>query len=242
MAMNFAGLVPVELVDMIGISIGVFVLTVVVFELVRWRQVLFPIRQGMNLGGAIWLQILVGTLKNEAVYQQIDIGFEKGKWLSHSFVMWGFILLVISTTLNWIYDPKGYSLPIWHSVRISGNVGGILFIVGLVIVILRYASDNVKHDSSSTGDYLFAFLLFIAGLTGFASEIAGEFNATRIIYYVYTFHLLSCAALLVTAPFTKYIHAVGRPLLRLSENYLDALNSGQKLLPLQKTRLSHDST
>lgn len=241
MTVNFASLVPVELVDIIGISIGVFILSVVLFEIVRWRKVLSPILKAMNLGGGIWLQTLAQTIANEAVFQQIDIGFEKRKWLSHSLVMWGFLLLGVSTTLNWIYDPKGYSLSVWHSVRIVGNVGGILFITGLAIIVLRYSTDNVKRDSGTAGGYLFAFLLIMAGITGFASEFASELNAAKITYYVYPVHLLFCAALLVTSPFTKFVHAIGRPLLRLSENYLAILNSSQKsplLMPLPKSEVN----
>ncbi|MGA3404975.1 MAG: hypothetical protein ABSD49_04495 [Candidatus Bathyarchaeia archaeon] len=232
MTLSFADLVAVELVDTVGMSIGAFVVLVVVLELIRWRNILSPIIRGMNLGPGKWLQILVGTFNSEAVFQQIDIGYDKGKWLSHSFVMWGFLLLGLATTLNWIIDPKGYPLPIWHVVRISGNLGGFLFIVGIAIIVLRYGSNDVKRDSIGAGDYLFAFLLVIAGATGFASEFASELNATGIIYFIYASHLLFCAALLVTAPFTKFIHAIGRPLLRLSENYTVALTSTVQTPPL----------
>jgi len=240
MSVNFASLVQASLVDMIGMSIGVFVLIVVIAEIVRWRKVVLPIIQGMSLGWAMWLQILLQTIRNEAIFQQIDIGFEKGKWLSHSLVMWGFVLLGVSTTLNWIYDPKGYPLSIWHSVRLIGNTGGVLLIVGLGIIVLRFTSDNVKRDCGSAGGYLFAFLLVMAGVTGFASEFASELNAVEIVYQVYVLHLLFCAALLATAPFTKFVHAIGRPLLRLSENYITALNSKQKspqLLPILKLEI-----
>jgi nitrate reductase gamma subunit len=225
MVLSFADLVPVEFVDIVGLSIGIFVAVVVVLELIRWRSILSPIIRGLRLGGGKWLTILLGTLKSEAVFQQIDIGYEKVKWVSHSFVMWGFLLLGLATTLNWIVDPKGYPLPIWHAVRLSGNCGGFLFIVGLAIIVVRYGSNDVKRDSVSVSDYLFAFLLIMAGVTGFASEFASELNATRAVYFIYVTHLIFCAALLVTTPFTRFIHAIGRPLLRLSENYVAALTS-----------------
>jgi nitrate reductase gamma subunit len=232
MTLSFPDLVPVELVDSVGITIGIFVAFVVILELIRWRSILSPIIRGMNLGVRKWLQILIGTLRSETIYQQIDIGYEKGKWLSHSLVMWGFLLLGVATTLNWIMDPKGYPLPIWHVVRISGNLGGLLFIVGLAIIVFRYASNEVKRDSVGASDYLFASLLIMAGITGFASEFASDLNANGTIYYIYASHLLFCAALLITAPLTKFIHAIGRPLLRLSENYMVALTSTVETPPL----------
>lgn len=232
MTLSFADPVAVELVDTVGLTIGVFVAFVVIVELFRWRSVLSPIIRGMRLGAGRWLGVLVETLKSEAVFQQIDVGYEKVKWLSHSLVTWGFLLLGVATTLNWIMDPKGYPLPIWHVVRVSGNVGGFLFIIGLAIIVLRYGSDEVKRDSTGAGDYLFAFLLIIVGITGFASEFASELNASAVIYWIYMSHLLFCAALLATAPFTKFIHAVGRPLLRLSENYMTALTPTVQTPPL----------
>jgi nitrate reductase gamma subunit len=223
LTLSFADLVAVELVDTVGLTIGVFVALIVIVELFRWRRILSPIVRGIRLGAGRWLEILLGTLKSEAVFQQIDVGYDKVKWLSHSLVMWGFLLLGVATTLKWIMDPKGYPLPIWHVVRVSGNFGGFLFIVGLAIIVLRYGSDEVKRDSTGASDYMFTSLLILAGITGFASEFASELNASGAIYWIYVSHLLFCAALLATAPFTKFIHAIGRPLLRLSENYMTAL-------------------
>jgi len=236
MSVNFASLVQPGLVDLIGISIGILVLIVVLAEIVRWRKVVSPIVRGMSLGWAAWFRILIRTIKNEAIFQQIDIGFDKGKWLSHSLVMWGFILLGVSTTLNWIYDPSGYPLPIWHSVRIIGNMGGFFLIIGLTIIVIKYSSDNVRRDCGSTSGYLFAFLLILAGATGFASEFASELNSV-LVYQVYVIHLLSSAALLVTAPFTKFVHAIGRPLLRLSENYTAALSTQRTPEPMSILKL-----
>ena len=232
MTLSFANLVAVEFVDTLGMTIGVFVALAVVAELIRWRSILSPIIRGRKLGAKRWLGVLITTLKSETVFQQIDIGYEKWKWLSHSLVMWGFILLGVATTLNWIMDPKGYPLPVWHVVRVSGNLGGFLFIVGLAIIVVRYGSNEVKRDSIDTGNYLFAFLLIMAGVTGFASEFASEFNAAGIIYSIYMSHLMFCAVLLTTAPFTKFIHAIGRPLLRLSENYMAALTPTVQTPPL----------
>jgi len=234
MPVNFAHLVHPNLIDIIGISIGILVIVAVLAEIVRWRKAISPIIQGTSLGWAKWFQILSQTIKSEVIFQQIDIGFEKAKWISHSLVMWGFVMLGASTTLNWIYNPSGYPLPIWHSVRIIGNVGGLFLITGLAIIAVKYTSDSVTRDCGSTGGYLFAFLLIMAGATGFASEFASELNAVEIVYQVYLIHLLSCAALLATAPFTKFVHAIGRPLLRLSENYNAALNSQRILIPVLK--------
>jgi nitrate reductase gamma subunit len=104
-----------------------------------------------------------------------------------------------------------------------------MFIFGLGVVVYRCSSNELKRNASRAGDYVFLVLLALAGTTGFASEFASELNASNIIYAIYVVHLLCCAALLATAPFTKFVHAVGRPLLRLSENYLEAVENAHPL-------------
>ena len=229
MTLDFSELVSVQFIHGVGVLIGLFVFLIVIVELVRWRSVLSPILRARKLGSSMWRKILLKTIFDDAVYQQIQIGFEKGKWLTHSFVMWGFVLLSVSTTLNYIYNPTGEPLPIWHSVRITGNIGGFLFMVGLGVIVYRFASSDLKRDSGRTGDYVFLLLLALAGATGFAAEFASELNASASIYGIYLLHLLCCAGLLASAPFTKFVHAIGRPLIRLSENYLQALESTRSI-------------
>ena len=229
MALDFSELVSVTLVHEVGVLIGLFVVIVVVLEIARWRHVLSPIVAARKLGASKWRDIFLRTVSNDVLYQQIQIGFESGKWLTHSCVMWGFLLLSVSTTLNYIYNSKGAPLPFWHIVRITGNIGGFLFVFGIGIIVYRFASSDLKRDTGKTGDYIFLLLLGLAGITGFASEFASELNASANIYGIYVFHLLCCAALLASAPFTKFVHAIGRPLLRLSENYLQALENTRAL-------------
>jgi len=225
LALDFSELVSVDLVHKVGILIGAFVFIIVIVEIVRWRSILSPIVRARTLGASAWRNIFLRTISNDLLYQQIQVGFEREKWLTHSFVMWGFLLLSVSTTLNYIYNPRGEPLSIWHIVRITGNLGGFLFVVGLGIIVYRFASSDLKRDAGRTADYLFLLLLALAGTTGFAAEFASELNISSMVYGIYIFHLLCCAALLASAPFTKFVHAIGRPLIRLSENYLEALEN-----------------
>jgi nitrate reductase gamma subunit len=110
-----------------------------------------------------------------------------------------------------------------------------LFIAGLAIVVYQVIADSDKREVTLGPDYLFIGLLLLAGLTGFLSEYASEINAVAWIYGVYVVHLLSSAALLLLAPFTRFIHAFGRPIIRLSERYLEALNRQGIIVPSEIT-------
>ena len=216
---------PVDLIDDGGLLLAIFMIAILLVEVAQWRRVLSPIAQARKLGAAKWWRIFLKTFFREGVYQQIEIGFQKRRWITHSLIMWGFVLLAVSTTLDFIYNRSGAPLPITSSVRISGNLGGLLFMVGLGAAIYQNSlNENRKAKGSYASDYLFLFLLTLAGGTGFLAEFASSLNfSLSINYLVYISHLFFVTALLITAPFTKFVHAIGRPILRLSENYRDAL-------------------
>jgi len=235
MVLSFPDYVPVDLIHMVGLAIGTIVLVVVLFELVRWRGVLAPIAKASRLGVVKWWAIFVHTLADDVIYQQISTKCPDGKWFSHSFVFWGFLMLSASTALDYVTNAAGGPLPLADPVRILGNFGGILLIAGLAVVLYRIIADGDKREVTFAPDYLFIGLLLLAGLTGFLSEYASEINAVAWIYGVYVVHLLSSAALLLLAPFTRFIHAFGRPIIRLSERYLEALNQHGIVIPSELT-------
>jgi hypothetical protein len=235
MVLSFPNYVPVDLIHIVGLAIGAIVLLVVLFELVRWRGVLAPIANGSRLGAAKWCSVFVDTVASDVIYQQISTKCPDRKWVSHSLVFWGFLLLSASTALNYITNASGGPLPLTNPVRTLGNLGGIMLIAGLAIVVYRISTDSDKREVTLAPDYLFIGLLLLAGLTGFLSEYVSEIDAVTWIYGVYLTHLLSSAALLLLAPFTRFIHAFGRPIIRLSERYLEALNQQGIMIPSELT-------
>jgi len=225
MAVNFPDYVPLWLVHTVGLAIGAFVIVVVLYEFVRWRGVLAPIGKASKLGAGRWLGIFADTIANDVIYQQISPKCPDRQWVSHSLVFWGFLLLAASTTLNWLTNPTGGPLPLTNPVRVLGNLGGVMLIVGLLVVFYRVAVKPEKREVTYGADYLFIVLLFLAGITGFLMEFVSELDATGSVYIVYVAHLVTSAALLALAPFTRFIHALGRPVIRLAERYLEALSS-----------------
>jgi hypothetical protein len=235
MVLNFPDYVSVDLIHNVGVLIGAFVILAVLYEFIRWRGVLSPIAKGFRLGAGRWLNIFVGTIANDVVYQQISQKCPDRKWFAHSLVFWGFLLLSASTTLNYVTNPGGSPLALTNAVRILGNLGGLMLLGGLVIVLLRISTDQSKREVTFGADYLFIGLLLLATATGFLSEFAGEFDAAEWIFGIYAVHLVSSAALLILAPFTRFIHAFGRPVIRLAERYLEALGQEGVVKPSEIT-------
>jgi nitrate reductase gamma subunit len=144
-------------------------------------------------------------------------------------------LLSASTTLNYLTNASGAPMSLTNPVRILGNLGGIMLIAGLALVVYRISVDTDKREVTSAPDYLFIGLLLLAGFSGFLSEYVSEIDAVAWMYGVYVAHLLLSAALLLLAPFTRFVHALGRPIIRLSERYLEALNQQGIVIPSELT-------
>jgi nitrate reductase gamma subunit len=61
-------------------------------------------------------------------------------------------------------------------------------------------------------DGLFLSLLFLVALTGTLTETTRLFDTAAVSYPMYSIHLVSAALLLALAPYTKFAHAIYRPL------------------------------
>lgn len=169
-------------------------------------------------GFAAPLKILGVTLGRD-VFLQLDIlGCNLRKWVSHLTVFWGFVILGLSTMLNFSVNPTALPLPLSHAVRVLGNVGGVVFMVGLVLMAYERVVTPGSMSNTSFGDAFFIMLLFSAGFTGFMTELASESNMTSTTAVVYWVHLALVASLFIVAPFSKFVHALGRVLLRFFEN------------------------
>lgn len=133
------------------------------------------------------------------------------QWLSHFLIMWGFIGLAITTTLDGIVNFSATPLPIISPVRLLGNVTGIMFVAGLTLSIARRALNQSVRTKSGIQDWIFLISLYGTALSGFAVQaFAGTGNVDGT-WASYPVHLAFIAFLLISAPWTKFIHALWRP-------------------------------
>jgi len=134
------------------------------------------------------------------------------KWLAHILIFWGFISLIISTTLAYFMKPEGTILSLTHPVKVSGNIGGALLILGAVAMFfIRYQQSGDPLSLTRADFFLLALLL--TGLTGFGIELSiytfGRVGSISTASY--WIHMVLVITLLVTAPYSKFIHALYKP-------------------------------
>ncbi|MCF6360161.1 MAG: 4Fe-4S dicluster domain-containing protein [Cyclobacteriaceae bacterium] len=109
---------------------------------------------------------------------------------AHSLIMWGFVILLIGTGLVALdhdflrfFDVQLLKGPFYLGFSAVLDIFGLLFIIGLVMMMVRRKSkpaqlDYTRADKSetisrkgySTDDMIFMWLLLLIGITGFVIE------------------------------------------------------------------------
>lgn len=134
--------------------------------------------------------------------------------LLHALVFYGFTLDLISTTLAWIYQDFLGRLPPYQlrsAPVLFGTVGGVALVLGVAgLVALKLRSRREPTTAESIGlDYLFLSSLGGAALTGLLLLC---FRSTRAMGMLLAVHLALVASFFLSAPYSKFVHAMYRSL------------------------------
>lgn len=150
----------------------------------------------------------------------------RSRWFIHWAIMWGFIGLAAATTIDygWIEAAKlfpelpgkqpGQPDPFWFPGRLLGTAAGLLLMHGTwMALVARIAKPDKYSAHSLLSDWLFLVLLFLTALTGFLVEIAVYLPVgTTAGYVAFLVHVVLGMEIVVLLPFTKFAHAIYRPL------------------------------
>lgn len=140
------------------------------------------------------------------------------RWFVHASMVWGFLGLLGATILDYGLEltgikPTGTAVPIWYPVRLLGTVAGLLLVYGSTVAIVRRVrGTEPSYARSSVSDWWFLWLLWLAGVSGFALELALYLpKAPGWGYLVFLLHVAVAMVLVLLAPFGKFAHAIYRP-------------------------------
>jgi nitrate reductase gamma subunit len=101
-----------------------------------------------------------------------------------------------------IYVPRGL-----------GIVAGLALIYGSAYFIYNRLKAKEEYSTfTHFTDWTFLLLLFLIGATGFLVDLFVLEDMAMPAYVSYSLHLILVFDLLITAPFTKFAHALYRPL------------------------------
>lgn len=137
---------------------------------------------------------------------------DKLKWSSHVMIFWGFVFTAIATTLAFFMKPEGAVLPLTSPVKLFGNAGGLLLVVGCAAMFTARYQESGSMWSLHRSDY-FTIALLLTAVSGFLTEnsIYAFGREGSVTPYVYWTHMAIIVSLLATAPYTKFTHAFYKP-------------------------------
>ena len=137
----------------------------------------------------------------------------RGRYLAHFNIMWGFILLAVTTTcvaagVYLFHEETPYSLG--NPIKWIGNVGAIILIFGSSLAIVNRLSQGEDGGKDTYFDWLFLLVVLGTGVTGFLSEILRLADVPGAAYPTYFIHLVCVWFLFAYFPFSKFAHALYR--------------------------------
>ena len=162
---------------------------------------------------ALWIKNFFKTIIYEVAAQlEYNKCLKKSRYIAHLALLWGFLGLFIATLV--IFGIDFYGLQISKAIPfIVGSVSGVAMLYGsLYFIIARLKKKEFYSMYSYHTDWVFLILLFLAGVTGFLLTIFIKANMPMPSYITFATHLIIVFDLLVSAPFTKFAHAIYRPL------------------------------
>lgn len=143
-----------------------------------------------------------------------ECGTSKYRFYAHFMIFWGFIVLGIATLGDIVYlygfGVEELALPITDPVKILGNIGAILLILGSGwAIVARFSNEKIGYGTYF--DWIFLSTIFAIGITGVAVE-AFRYAGSVAAYYAYLIHLILVFTLIAYAPYSKFAHLVYRTL------------------------------
>ncbi len=175
------------------------------------------------MGGALWSSIGVESLgqkryREDCQASEAPTAWYRRTWVMHAATMIGFLGLLLATTLDFGLDvigvkDTGEPVPLWYPVRLLGTVAGVMMMYGASgLMLRRWRKEGRTVRHSFTSDWMFLWLLWLAGLTGFVIELGLYLPSPPLWGYVlFLVHVAIAMELTLLVPFTKFAHAIYRP-------------------------------
>lgn len=213
----FSRMMPVSAIDIVflpAVAFAVFTVVLSIRGFLRALAVQYPCTgNGEPLGTAI-----IGTLLDVLSHRKFrECTTNKSRAGAHLLVMYGFIGLVVTTTVVGILyymnrfgmDTQVSPYGFFHPVKVLGNVSGTLVFLGCAAMLARRMAAE-SSGKATAFDWTFLWVFFVTVITGFGSQVFRVFDLAIPAYGIYYVHLVLVFFLLAYVPYTKMGHILFR--------------------------------
>ncbi len=137
------------------------------------------------------------------------------RFWGHLLIFYGFLGAMatagLALTADIFYGLKA-PIPLFHPIKILGNVSGLAMLVGCIMVIIRRLKTQDRIGTSTYSDWILVIFIFGVALTGLLTETMRLVATPFIAYNTYYIHLVLIFFLLWYAPYSKLAHMFYRTL------------------------------
>jgi hypothetical protein len=213
-AVDFAILLPFPLVDAAGMTLGLSVVFGISMSSLRMWKIVgrssAEVRPKLRQRFGDLVKVGVFEVALQRTLRKCNTG--RLQWSAHLSLIVGFIGAGATTLLVFLLSPGGEPFPLDNPVKILGNISAALLLFGGGVLITRRLLHKGTVGKTYLEDGLFISILLLVAVTGTLSEVGRLANVAVFAYPAYAIHLVSTALLLGLAPYTKFAHAIYRPL------------------------------
>lgn len=217
---KFADFFPTTtLLDPIFIITAIVSVSLLATGLLRfWSDINKPTTAKIGLVSAV-----IAAITEIALHSRFNECDEaKDRYVSHMLTFYGFIALLITTTFvafgyyahHFHFGPEflriALPMPLYHPVKVLGNVGAIAFLVGLVLLFKTRVTDAAKAGKSNYQDWLFLFLMIGLAASGILTQLLRLGGLIPVACVMYFVHLVLAWCLIGYLPFSKFAHLAYR--------------------------------
>lgn len=214
---NLQSLFSFQIIHDVGLWLGAIVaLSVFANIAIMTKHVRFSANKELPLfaRSKIWVSNLVSSVIRESLGQLDYLKCtNKNRYVAHMALFWGFIGLAIATSIDFIIGLGKIPLYPVPPQRVLGILSGLGLTAGAAYYFYKRLRRSERHAKSSHfTDWIFVTLMLLAGISGLLLTFSLYLTSALAAYSLYLIHLVIVFDLVAMAPFTKFAHALYRPL------------------------------
>ncbi len=214
---NLQAFFSFQILHDVGLVLGVLLgLSVLANVAIMMRYLHFNGHRDVPITGRlrIWVSSLVNSLAKSALAQTNYLKCtNRNRYLAHMALFWGFVGLAVATTVDFVIGLGKVPLYPVPPQRMLGILSGIAFTAGAGYYLWKRFKKDERHVKlSHFSDWVFVVLMLLAGVSGLLLTLSMYQDSGVAAYSLYAIHLVVVFDLILLAPFTKFAHAIYRPL------------------------------